>query len=104
MRRPGRAVAAGTFANCGDRRPALRRYCAALDSASALSLPIELRAFAFGEIDKRPILRLRHQSFTHRILQNVFRFVASTLLASQSVFEEIPLPGDFNFFGSPFFP
>jgi hypothetical protein len=33
---PGRVAAAGTFANHDDQRPALRRYCAAQDSASAL--------------------------------------------------------------------
>ena len=40
QRRPRPRSAGGTRANHDDRRPALRRYYAAPDSASALSLPL----------------------------------------------------------------
>ena len=75
-----------------------------MDGDIAARCPYLEWALAVSKIDERPIFGMRHEFFSHRILQNVIRFFPATFIMPQAMLKEITLPMDADGLSRPFFP
>ena len=66
--------------------------------------PFKLRTLTIGEINKRPVLRSRHEFFPHGIFHNVICLLPPAFIVPQPMFKEVALPADAGLLGRPFFP